>query len=53
MKPAECVTSKTPAVRWGLVGAHNEQGNGMGRGALGLGSEVRKLNLKCAPWGLC
>ena len=53
MKPAECVTSKTPARRWGLAGAHIEQGKGMGRGALGLGSGARKLSLKCVPWGLC
>lgn len=53
MKPAECVASKTPARRWGLAGTHIEQGRGMGRGALGLGSGVRKLSLKRARWGLC
>ena len=52
MKPAECVASKTPARRWGLAGTHIEQGRGMGRGALGLGSGVRKLSLKRARWGL-
>ena len=53
MKPAECVASKTPARRWGLAGTHTEQGRGMGRGALGLGSGARKLSLKRARWGLC